>query len=390
MKFCSRIGILGIFVGLALTSSLPAKAACPLQIEQAYKHKDASTVFYITTDCTKRAFKRSDIFFTYFDSFDDVVTVSKSLLDDVSPDPLGFMPWGPSYDPKYGALVKIVKDPKVYLLLGTERYWITSEAVFNGLNYQWNWIEDVDPRLLDAYAVGSEINYTDHHPNYTIVKYADSPRVYRLEPDPANAGRQVKRHIPDEDAFSALTFRWDRIVTIPLSEQYADGPPMEEESQLAAWRTFALDHINQIRADHGVVPLVMNEELNEIAQRHSDDMALYIQAMSHMGSLGEQPDERIEQGKVPNVHTRTFEYILHPENVVWSGENVGMRNTIMFDGDVERAIVNQHEWFMDEPDGEYNHRTTMLSSMAPFTEIGIGMTLDENSNLWITEDYISY
>ena len=138
------------------------------------------------------------------------------------------MPYGPKYDPKYGALVKIVTDPKVYLLLGTEKYWITSEVVFNSLKYSWNWIEDVAEELLDKYTLGSEIDYTDHHPNYTLIKYEDNPKVYRLEPDPADTELQVKRYIPDEPTFESLNFRWDRIVTVGEAEEYTDGELLTE------------------------------------------------------------------------------------------------------------------------------------------------------------------
>ncbi|MBI2475539.1 hypothetical protein HYV69_03905 [Candidatus Uhrbacteria bacterium] len=204
-------------------SSQSSTVECSLTIGSAYKLSTSPAVYYITEDCTKRAFTNPNIFFSYFDSWSDVKTISKSSLDAVWNDPLGFMPWGPKYDPKYGALVKIVADPKVYLLLGTERYWITSETVFLGLNYSWSWIEDVDKALLYKYTIGSEINYTDHHPNYTIVKYATSPKVYRLEPDPSNSSKQVKKHILNETVFNSLNFRWDRIVTIPASEVYIDG-----------------------------------------------------------------------------------------------------------------------------------------------------------------------
>jgi uncharacterized protein YkwD len=389
MKHLLRIIVPAFVFAAAALSPWSARAeTCTLKMEKAYKHPNASTVYYVTTDCTKRAFKRADIFFTYFDSFNDVKTVVQSTLDGMTIDPLGFMPWGPKYDPKYGALVKIVKDPKVYLLLGLERYWITNEQVFNGLNYQWNWIEDVDPRLLDSHAVGSEITYTDHHPNHTVVKYASGPEVYVLEPDPANASRQIKRYIENEQAFNQLGFRWDRIVTIPASEQYADGTVLAHDD-LTAWRNYAFNDINRIRRENGQDPLVMNDQLNEIAQRHSDDMATYIKEMSHDGSLGEKADERIKEGKVPNIQTHALETVATPLNIGWSGENVGMRDMDSYNKDVEQSIAAQHEWFMDEPDNEFNHRTTMLSSMAPFTEIGIGLTLDSQNRIWITEDFIS-
>ena len=133
------------------------------------------------------------------------------------------MPQGPKYDPKYGALVKIVKDPKVYLLLGNNKHWITSETVFNALKYSWSWIEDVATDLLNKYTSAGEITYTNHHPNYTLIKYNDNPRVYRLEPDPENSNNQVKRYIPNETIFNSLNFRWDRIVTIDDTEIYTTG-----------------------------------------------------------------------------------------------------------------------------------------------------------------------
>ncbi len=133
------------------------------------------------------------------------------------------MAWGPLYDPKYGALVKIDSDPKVYLLLGGKRYWITSEVIFESLNYLWDWIENISNTLLDKYQMGSEISEIAKHPNYTIVKYIGSPKVYRLEPDALEPAKQIKRHIINEKVFEELGFRWDRIVTIEDSENYPDG-----------------------------------------------------------------------------------------------------------------------------------------------------------------------
>ncbi|KKQ27976.1 MAG: Outer membrane adhesin like protein [Candidatus Magasanikbacteria bacterium GW2011_GWC2_37_14] len=204
---------------------------CALTTKSAYKLATSPAVYYITPECTKRAFNKSNVFFTYFTSWNDVQITTKEKLDSIPNDTLGFMPWGPKYDPKYGALVKIVTDPKVYLLLGTEKYWITSEAVFNTLKYSWNWIEDIDPDLLNKYTTGSEITNTTVHPNYTLIKYANNSKVYRLDPGSAEAtpgkpelyGKQVKRWIPNETIFNSLNFRLDRIVTIPDTEVYEMG-----------------------------------------------------------------------------------------------------------------------------------------------------------------------
>ena len=201
---------------------------CALTTGSAYKLASSPAVFYITNSCTKRPFKTPEIFFTYFNSWNDVQTTTAVLLDSIENDSINFMPWGPNYDPKYGALVKIVTDPKVYLLLGTEKYWITSETVFNSLNYSWNWIEDVAESLLDKYTVGSAITNLEHHPNYTLIMYENDAKVYRLEPDLADSNKQVKRWIVNETVFNDLNFRWDRIVTIGNEEAYTTGLNLSE------------------------------------------------------------------------------------------------------------------------------------------------------------------
>lgn len=202
---------------------------CPLSEEGAYKYEGSAAVYYVTISCEKRPFSSPAKFFSYFNSWDAVQIADKASIMKIDDDSLGFMPWGPLWDPQWGALVKHPGDPKVYLLLGEEKYWITSEVVFEALYGEigWSWIEDVDPKLLDAYVTASEIDYTDHHPNYTVIKYANNSAVYRLEPDPTDSSKQVKRHVKNEKAFEALGFRWDRIVTISDSEVYKDGESLE-------------------------------------------------------------------------------------------------------------------------------------------------------------------
>lgn len=55
------------------------------------------------------------------------------------------------------------------------------------------------------------------------MKYADSPRVYRLEVDLAGQGTLIKRWVVDERIFETLNFRWDRIVVLDSRELYPDG-----------------------------------------------------------------------------------------------------------------------------------------------------------------------
>ncbi len=245
------------------------KATCALPVGKAYKYEGSPGVYYITEDCTKRPFKSASKFFTYFDSWDDVNLVEKSTLDAMTDDTLGFMPWGPNYDPKYGALVKIVKDPKVYLLLGADKHWITSEVVFTGLKYVWNWIEDVAESLLDKYNSAGEIDYTDHHPNHTIIKYEDSSKIYKLEPNPENEDSQVKRHVKDMEAFDSLGFREDRIVEIDDEEVYDDGEVLEvsadDENQAKVLGTKIINLENNLTVgDQGEEVQVLQQKLREL------------------------------------------------------------------------------------------------------------------------------
>lgn len=175
-------------------------------------------------------------------------------------------------------------------------------------------------------------------------------------------------------------------------DRYEDEkPPIASSSELdyTALQLFALDHVNQLRAEEGKPPLKLNPLLNTIATIHSKDMAFNIKQMSHDGSLGETAHERIKEGKVPDLEKKVFTFVPFPDNIERSAENVGMRNIKNFGGDPEKAIISQHQFYMNEPEEGVNHRTIMMSLAIPASEVGIGLFLDDNKNLWITEDFIS-
>lgn len=186
----------------------------------AYKVDGASAVYYVTDQCTKRPFNRSDVYFTYFDSWGALQIVSQDALAAVSDDVLGFMPWGPLWAPPYAPLVKTVYDPKVYIVSNGERRWIQTVEVFEALGYVLSWVEDVAQAWMDQYPVGNDVTSSETHPAGTLILYPDSPDVYLLE---TVDGVIKKRHIVDETVFTEGGFRFDRIITIPLTETYPDG-----------------------------------------------------------------------------------------------------------------------------------------------------------------------
>ena len=194
--------------------------SCPLDTRMAYKTNGSRSVYYVTLSCTKRPFNNPRVFFSYFSSWNDVKITTEAELSKIPADALGFMPWGSKYDPKYGALVKTVNDPKVYLLLNGNKHWITSEQLFATLGYKWEWVEDIADSLLDKYVSAGEITVSDSHPNGTLVKYANSAKVYRLVDG-------KKSHVTNQAVFERLGYRLDRIVVISDSETYEDGPDIQ-------------------------------------------------------------------------------------------------------------------------------------------------------------------
>ncbi|PIR74082.1 MAG: hypothetical protein COU35_04545 [Candidatus Magasanikbacteria bacterium CG10_big_fil_rev_8_21_14_0_10_47_10] len=198
---------------------------CPLDPGKPYKSEGSSAIYIITDDCKKRPILHRSVFFTYYDSWDNVSAVEKTVLDMMSDDPLGFVPWGPKYSPASGALVKTPSDSKVYLLLQNVLYHIEDEnaAAFN-FGPEWSsWIEDVDAQLLTMYKIDNVALDSNSRPNGILVKYSLNPTVYQLV---QHNGEIVKRKIPDEETFQSLGFRWDRIVVLPDTEVYDDGPEL--------------------------------------------------------------------------------------------------------------------------------------------------------------------
>ncbi len=242
-----------------------------------YKSLDSNSVYYLTSDCFKKAFVNPQVYFTYFDSWSDVKVVSSEILDNIPFAKIKFIPKGPKYNPPLGTLVKTINDPKVYVLLAdtdgqTKRYWLKDENVFNSLKYDWQWIEDVSEEFLNKYPLGQVIDYTNHHPNYALIKYPNDPKVYRLEPDPENPDKQVKRHIADEDTFINLGYRWDRIIEIQPTEQYIEGEKLQLKKQVQNQEEKQVQNkqTEQIKNNPNQITDVETETNEDVIDNHQD------------------------------------------------------------------------------------------------------------------------
>lgn len=133
------------------------------------------------------------------------------------------------------------------------------------------------------------------------------------------------------------------------------------------------DLINQLRAEDGKQPLIIDENLSKVAREHSKDMAENLKELSHDGSNGSTPNQRISKsGFKPIMATA--------ENVGWGTFAKNVR------GVYETTEYVHLEIFMKEPDGEVNHKTNLLSRIYPFTHVGVGVYVKDN-NVYFTTDF---
>ncbi|PIR73955.1 MAG: hypothetical protein COU35_05085 [Candidatus Magasanikbacteria bacterium CG10_big_fil_rev_8_21_14_0_10_47_10] len=193
---------------------------CPLKQGVAYKSPGSAGVWLITKDCTRRLFTSSAKYFSYFDSWSALQTVDGTTIEKIPEDPIHFLPWGHRYTPGSGSLVKIISDPKVYLLLGSSRHWIQSEAVFNGLRYVWDFVEDVTNDFLNKYEEKEAIVDATQHIPGMVVRYQGSNQLYVLEEDPDPAMGLVKRAVEADDT----RYRFDRAIQLGSEMAYPDAP----------------------------------------------------------------------------------------------------------------------------------------------------------------------
>jgi uncharacterized protein YkwD len=138
---------------------------------------------------------------------------------------------------------------------------------------------------------------------------------------------------------------------------------------LAALEKMMFDLINRDRADPAngaggserLLPLRWNDQLAAAARAHSRDMV----ARGYFGHI--DPD-----GRSPGLRLKTA-------GIAWRsvGENIAMNP------DVRSAEAA----FMNEPSGQQNHRSNILS--AKFTDVGVGIVVGPKGDLYITQEFMT-
>lgn len=118
-------------------------------------------------------------------------------------------------------LVKFGTDPQVYAVgPNGALHWITTEALAKDL-YGSDWDANVVTlfaSFFPIYSVGDAVTVA-HHPDGTLLKYADDPTVYYMMNDQA-------RPFADEAAFKANDFSFSGVMTVSRNFHYAQGTPI--------------------------------------------------------------------------------------------------------------------------------------------------------------------
>ncbi|MFA7169996.1 MAG: hypothetical protein WC178_04030 [Candidatus Paceibacterota bacterium] len=112
-----------------------------------------------------------------------------------------------------GSFVRAEGNNKVYLIYENTKAWIESPAVFLGLGFKGEWVQNVPAYALQDYKEVKAINYSHTHPNGSLVKYDNSPTIYFID-----GGR--KRPIANPDAFVRNGFKWESVVTISAKKEF--------------------------------------------------------------------------------------------------------------------------------------------------------------------------
>ena len=158
-----------------------------------------------------------------------------------------------------------------------------------------------------------------------------------------------------------------RIAGVPL-------PTAQPRADLKALCLMMVDLINQDRRvhseeSHRARPVAWHEGAARVAQAHSEDM-LRRKFMAHINLEGLGPAERLLAGGI---------------RFGWCGENLAgsaMRDHYTGYPTVEAA----ERALMDEPPNEPNHRSNILNHN--FTHVGIGIAVNPDRTLIITQDFI--
>ncbi|NIP32440.1 hypothetical protein GWN26_11875 [Candidatus Saccharibacteria bacterium] len=177
-----------LFIALALalvaTYAVPtATEATTLQSGTLIKGESFTTVYYFGADGKRYVFPNSKTYFTWFDDFNTVITITDSELGAI------LIGGNVIYKPN-SRLVKITTDPKTYWVGNYGKlHHVTTETIAKNLfGTEWNKrIDDVPDAFFTNYSLGEPID-SESLPSYTATTTINKNLGLSDEPDPVYAG----------------------------------------------------------------------------------------------------------------------------------------------------------------------------------------------------------
>lgn len=205
---------------------------------------------------------------------------------------------------------------------------------------------------IDTFDIHTPANLLSYYGNDVIPANSS----FNFSYNPTQVGTYILE-INDEGGSAVVNvpvYIGDGIPIIPDFFDLQDPLEITESLHLVSSRNELLSYINEERAKHGLPGVSIRDDLNGLAQAHSDDME-NLNYFSHINLDGETPDDRrINYG----ISTEVGENLAHAPTVYFAHKAL-MRSAI--------------------------HRQNVLDSK--WDNVGLGITLSDAGYLFITEEF---
>jgi hypothetical protein len=195
----------------------PRDSGVSLAVGDVFRGVTDPAVYVLRSDGSRAFFPNSDVFNSYFDDFDNVLTIND--------DQLRKLPLGKRVTMRPGTwLVKIQSDPKVYAVEkdGVLRH-VPDESTARFL-YGQDWsgqVRDVNVAFFSDYSIGSPLPSNTYLPDGTVFKYEESPQLFVIQ-------NRIRRLFLDAEAFVLNNFQERFIRDVSLIFEFDEGAPVDK------------------------------------------------------------------------------------------------------------------------------------------------------------------
>lgn len=206
--------------------------------------------------------------------------------------------------------------------------------------------------MIDFFDIKSPDSTIDTYGNEIIP--ANSP--FMVEYTPTSSGTHILEinNLGGAAVLNAPLYIGSAIPIIPDFFDLQNPFETTESLNLEEARLELLDYINAERINHGLKSVFIDEDLNKLAQSHTDDM-YKRNFFAHINPDGETPnDRRLKMG----IETRVGENLAHAPTLYFAHKAL-MRSAI--------------------------HRENILNDT--WDKVGIGITLDDSGYLLVAEEF---